>query len=160
MLGPVSIEVIRSTEDPRYAHCSKIRRMVFQFGQNVPEAREVDGLDSSSIHFLATVGEEAVGVARMRIHEGWAKAERVAVMGAVRGAGVGRALMAALEFEAVEQGCAGVLLSSQLEAVGFYERLHYISFGEPYYDADILHRDMRKSLAQPDEDQSAGTQGL
>ena len=146
MIGPVSVEVIQSVEDPRYALCSKIRRVIFQYGQNVPEDREVDGLDTSSVHFLASVGEEPVGVARMRIHEGWAKAERVAVVGAARGTGVGRALMAALEYRAVEEGCVGVLLSSQLEAVGFYERLHYISTGEPYLDADILHRDMRKPL--------------
>ena len=52
--------------------------------------------------------------------------------------------MSAIESHARQQGLAGVVLSSQEDAIVFYKKLHYRVVGEAYYDANILHRDMRK----------------
>ena len=143
-MAKVTVAILNGVNDSLYVHCSAIRRVVFQVGQQVPVSREVDGLDPESVHFLALLDDTPVGTARYRVKDGWAKAERVAVLEHNQGAGLGRALMSAIESHARQQGLAGVLLSSQEDAVVFYKKLHYRVVGEAYYDANILHRDMRK----------------
>ena len=153
MLRRVKLPVVsvRESTDPRdLARAVEIRRIVFVDEQGVREDEELDGLDEHCVHFLAEIDERVVGTARMRPKPedpSIAKAERVAVLRELRGAGVGRALMAALEAEAKLRGHAGVLLAAQVSAIAFYERLGYTAFGEPFDDARIEHRWMKKPLA-------------
>jgi len=74
------------------------------------------------------------------------KAERVAVRRPFRGAGVGRALMRALEDEARALGRRELVLNAQLPVVAFYERLGYRAEGPEFLEAGIPHRAMRKPL--------------
>ena len=126
--------------------CHALRRVVFVEGQGVPAEREVDGLDPQSTHFLAVLDGRPVGTARMREVDGCAKAERVAVLGELRGEGIGRALMDALEEEARRRGLSAVVLGAQDHAVPFYDRLGYRREGDWFEDAGIPHMHMRKSL--------------
>lgn len=70
---------------------------------------------------------------------------RVAVRVAARGSGAGKAVMDALHAAALERhGVAGsvrVELSAQDQAMPFYERLGYTSYGEGYLDEGIWHHD-------------------
>jgi len=143
----ITISRVESMSDERYAAIAEIRRSVFVVGQQVPPEREVDGLDSECTHFLAHLGANPVGAARFRRIQGRAKVERVAVLDSVRGLGVGRALMVAMEREAVLQGISEAILSSQVDAIPFYERLGYAASGPVYIDGGIDHRDMNKRLA-------------
>ena len=126
--------------------CLAIRRRVFVEGQGVPEALELDGLDDQCTHFLARVDGAPVGTARLRVVEQGAKAERVGVIEAAQRQGVGRALMEALEDAARLRGLERLVLSAQLEAVPFYQRLGYQSHGEVFREADIPHLAMQKGL--------------
>jgi predicted GNAT family N-acyltransferase len=54
--------------------------------------------------------------------------------------------MARVEAEAQAQGLQGVKLAAQESAVTFYLRLGYELFGEPFMDAGIPHRWMKKAL--------------
>jgi ElaA protein len=124
---------------------------VFIDEQGVPEDLELDGLDAACAHFLATASDVDgaivdVGTARLKPNGGQAKAQRVAVARAWRKRGVGQALMAALEEDARARGLSAVVLSSQVSAIPFYERLGYTASGPVYEDAGIPHRDMRKPL--------------
>lgn len=124
-----------------------VRRKVFIDEQDVLPDEDVDGLDPQCVHFLAEVGGEPVGVARLRdAGNGVAKAERVAVLREHRGQGVGEALMRALEQVARERGFRQVRLGAQLTALGFYERLGYTVEGEEFLDARIRHRMAFKDL--------------
>ena len=143
-MASVSVVILSGMNDTLYAHCEEIRRVVFQVGQHVPVSREVDGLDPDSVHFLVCLDDVPVGTARVRVKDGWTKAERVAVLAQHQHAGLGRALMSAIESHARQQGLSGVRLSSQEEAIAFYQKLHYRVVGEPYDDANIPHRDMQK----------------
>jgi len=151
------IELVSADEpDPSSAHrerlesCLEIRREVFTLGQGVPEALEFDGLDEEADHLLAlsTDGnaEEPIGTARMRVIEGAAKAERVAVRASERRLGVGRALMEAIERRARDRGCGRVVLNAQVAVLGFYEELGYESRGPVFEEAGIAHRAMEKRL--------------
>jgi predicted GNAT family N-acyltransferase len=126
--------------------CHELRRQVFVDEQGVAAAEEWDGLDDACRHFLA-LDPEPVGTARLRLGpDGRAKAQRVAVLAAWRGRGVGRALMTALEQAARAAGCRQVTLSAQLTALDFYQRLGYRASGEVYLEAGIAHRAMSKTL--------------
>ena len=125
-----------------------LRRAVFIEEQGVPEAEEIDDRDGEATHFaIEDDGPLPQGTARLRTKApGLGKAERVAVRADRRGAGVGRALMKALEAEAAAKGHAAVLLGAQETAVPFYRRLGYRVEGEAFLDAGIVHFWMRKRL--------------
>jgi predicted GNAT family N-acyltransferase len=128
--------------------CLAIRQEVFIEGQRVPPECEVDGLDECCLHFLAWLGEQPVGTARLfPTNATTMKVQRVAVRAPARGSGIGRALMQALSDEARRQGAKLLLLDSQVEAIPFYERLGYRAEGEIFIDAGIEHRRMRLGLA-------------
>ncbi|MDP2340605.1 MAG: GNAT family N-acetyltransferase [Deltaproteobacteria bacterium] len=129
------------------ARCLAIRQRVFVLEQGVPQDLELDDKDPECTHFLASEGDVDTGTARLlRLEGGKAKVQRVAVSANQRKSGVGRALMRALEAEAKAQGCVVVVLSSQVSAIPFYERLGYEAQGPVYDDAGIPHRDMSKQL--------------
>jgi predicted GNAT family N-acyltransferase len=141
------------TSSPAYLACVEIRRKVFVDGQAVPIETEFDGLDPHAVHFIAFGdggGEEAsvaLGTARMRIVNGYAKAERIAVLETARRSGIGRALVESIESHARDEGLRFVQLDAQVQATGFYEKLGYLAEGEIFIEAGIDHRLMTKRLA-------------
>src|SRR5918996_5147822 len=70
-----------------------IRMRVFVREQGVPKEIEMDRDDERALHFLAFVGEKAVGTARVVITHGRAKIGRMAVLKSCRGRGVGKELL-------------------------------------------------------------------
>ena len=126
--------------------CLALRRAVFIEEQGVAAALDVDGLDEGCTQFLAWVSGVPIGTARLRIVDGEAKAERVAVLDDFRGHGVGRVLMNVLEVGARAQGLHTVFVHAQQAAVPFYERLGYLASGEQFLEAGIAHVAMRKNV--------------
>lgn len=109
---------------------------------------DTDGHDGECEHFIARVEDgRGVGTARLRrLKDGHVKVERVAVLPNWRGEGIGEALMTGLEAHARRAGHDRVLLASQIQALGFYERLGYQVEGPMFMDAGIPHRRMLKYL--------------
>lgn len=140
----VTVLVSRAPAD--IARCHVVRRAVFVDEQNVPAELEIDGRDSECTHFLAYVDGELLGCARMRVVDGVAKAERVAVHSPQRGLGIGRALMRQMEAVAREQGFSRIKLSAQVPVIPFYERIGYRCFGDEFVEAGIPHRWMDRDL--------------
>ena len=136
--------VVALTDD--LATCLSIRRIVFIEEQGVPEAEEVDGLDSEAIHLLAFDGERAVGTARILMADAYGKIGRVAVLKEARGTGVGVALIKAATAEIRARRGSQAKLGAQTSAIGFYERLGFVAQGPEYMDAGIPHRDMVSGL--------------
>lgn len=129
------------------APCLRIREEVFIRGQGVQPHEEVDGRDPDCLHLLARIDREPAGCARLRITgSGRARAERVAVLSAHRGRGVGRALMRRLEEMARKQGHTALHVHAQVPVIPFYEALGYTAHGQPFLDARILHRAMFRAL--------------
>ena len=125
------------------ATCRALRREVFIVEQGVSEADEVDGLDDSAIHLLASDGAAPVGPARLLIKGDTGKIGRVCVRAPARGTGLGAALIrAALEELRRQPGVTLAVLGAQSHATGFYEKLGFRVVGEPFLDAGIPHRQM------------------
>lgn len=128
-----------------------IRARVFVGEQGVPLDLERDELDGTADHLLALVGGEPAGTVRLVVeatgpYAGAAHLGRLAVLPAARGLGLGVALTRAVEARARERGLPEVVLTAQVEAVGFYERLGYAAEGPVFDDAGLPHRLMRRSL--------------
>jgi predicted GNAT family N-acyltransferase len=144
-MGNVELRTFVGAE-PDLGAALKVRRQVFVMEQGVPEEIEVDGLDARCFHAVVVAGDRAVGTARLREVDGWGKVERVAVLQDYRGTGLGMWLMEAVEAEAQARGLRGTKLHAQVQVVRFYERLGYVAYGEPFFEADIEHVSMRKGL--------------
>ncbi len=127
--------------------CHQIRREVFVEGQKVDETLEIDGLDPECTHFLALEEGVPAGTARLRrTADDHAKIERVAVLEAFRGRGLGHQLMDALEAEARRLGYVEAYLSAQVQVIPFYEARGWQSYDPQFMEAGILHQKMKKRL--------------
>ena len=78
--------------------------------------------------------------------KGVAKIERVAVDGSMRGFGLGRRVMDAIEDLARRRDQSVALLAAQVPVLVFYEKIGYVAEGDVFLDAGIEHRWMRKPL--------------
>lgn len=124
--------------------CLEIRRIVFVEGQNVPEELEIDGLDNDSTHYMISVSNTPIGTARVRYLDGKAKIERVAILSEYQGRKLGQELMRFIIEDIQKSKTAKMMvLSSQVYAIPFYEKLGFIAYGDEYLDADIPHKDMK-----------------
>lgn len=149
---------IRVVSDPAdLAEVYRIRHEVFVDEQQVPVDLERDALDDAADHVLARWHGRAVGAGRLVIEPaGFADVEasagpvahlgRLAVLGDARGGGLGVGLVRAIEERARERGLGVLVLSAQVSAIAFYERLGYTAYGPVFDDAGIDHRWMRRSL--------------
>ncbi len=143
---PAAIAVGRARIDD-IPLCLEIRRKVFIEEQGVSEAEELDDLDAHCLFWIARISGRAVGTARVRTLAGDAKVERVAVLRESRRCGVGRALMKAIEHWALSRGLDAVALNAQESAIPFYRSLGYAVTSDPFDDAGIPHRAMRKQAS-------------
>jgi predicted GNAT family N-acyltransferase len=137
---------VRRASEAELATCLAIRRQVFIVEQEVPEQDELDGRDPECLHFIALVGGEPAGTARLNLSSSEAKVERVAVLAAFRGRSLGAGLMDAIEKAALELGYRRAVLGAQVPVIPFYEKLGWVAEGPVFMDAGIPHRMMRKPL--------------
>ena len=77
---------------------------------------------------------------------GVAKIGRMAVDQAVRGGGVGRAVLDALMQAARSRGDREVLLHAQTSAAPFYAKAGFVPRGEEFEEAGIPHLEMVRAL--------------
>jgi len=141
---------IGETED--IETCRALRLEVFVLEQGVPLEEEFDALDEIAIHLLAMDDGDPVGTARLIVDGATGRIGRVCVLQLHRGTGLGMALVrAGMARLAREPGITRFVLSAQVTAQGFYEKLGFVAEGEPYLDAGIPHRDMwREATTLPE----------
>lgn len=137
----VLIRRVRAAQDLQ--QCMAIRYTVFVEGQQVPMNEEVDGKDTESEHYLLSINDDPIGVARVRYVDDFAKIERVAVLANYQGKGLGHLIMSFI-LNDLRQSTTykKVKLSSQTYAIPFYEKLGFVVCSEEYLDAGIPHKDM------------------
>ncbi|WP_062312845.1 GNAT family N-acetyltransferase [Demequina rhizosphaerae] len=158
------VEVVGSTA--QLDEAMRVRFAVFVDEQGVSPDMERDDLDDDprTVHVLARRDDGVVlGTGRLLAphtdafhadHGAMDPANphigRLAVTAEARGTGAGRALMDALEAQALARHGAGgrvrVELSAQDQAMPFYARLGYVAHGEGYLDEGIPHHDAYKDV--------------
>lgn len=126
-----------------------LRHAIFVQEQGVPEAVERDAADATAHHVVARnrLGQ-AVGTGRLvALDTRTGKIGRMAVLPTVRGASVGQEMLRALLQQAQRMGLQEAVLHAQSPVVEFYRRLGFEVASEPFEEAGIEHRIMRRALA-------------
>jgi predicted GNAT family N-acyltransferase len=150
----IKLVITRIKDEAELFQALAIREVVFIEEQHVPETVERDAEDSRAFHLLAFADGHAIGTGRLVVLSSaprgetgkWGQIGRMAVLQSHRKNGVGSLLLAELEDEARRRGLAGVLVHSQLYALGFYERHGYKTVGAVFLEAAIEHVEARKHL--------------
>jgi predicted GNAT family N-acyltransferase len=120
-----------------------LRHAVFVLEQNVPEELERDEYDATATHIVAVGAGDVVGVLRIVDLGEHAKIGRVAVRQDWRGRGVARAMMVDAMDRMRARGQSRFYLSAQVDALGLYEKLGFVAFGERFIEAGIEHLAMK-----------------
>lgn len=123
----------------------KIRKTVFVEEQGFQE--EFDTLDETAYHLVLYLENQPVATGRLLLltpQEG--KIGRVAVLKPYRKQHFGAQIISALEEKAVSLGISKILISAQVQAQGFYEKLGYIAYGDVYLEEHCPHVSMEKIL--------------
>jgi predicted GNAT family N-acyltransferase len=144
--------VRRAETDAEQADAVEVRMAVFVEEQGVPESLEIDGKDDEAFHVVAYRDIEPkatpVGAGRLReVEDGVGKLERISVLKAHRGEGIGREIVAELEAVADEQGLSKLVMHAQTSVEGLYRTLGYGTTSDEFEEAGIAHIEMAKSLA-------------
>jgi YbgC/YbaW family acyl-CoA thioester hydrolase len=125
-----------------------IRSEVFIGEQKTPVALEWDDADHAAVHAVAfnRLGGALATGRLLRQAPGIARIGRMAASQALRGSGVGRAVLDALMEAARERGDCEVVLSAQTSASAFYARAGFTPRGPVYDEAGIAHVEMVRAL--------------
>lgn len=124
-----------------------IRCEVFVQEQNVPAELELDEMDAACLHAVAyDAAGVPLGTGRL-LPDG--HLGRMAVRKAVRGSGIGSALLQGLMAEAAARGDERVVLSAQSHAAPFYLRHGFVAEGDEFLEAGIAHVHMQRRLTGP-----------
>lgn len=124
-----------------------IRKEVFVKEQGVPVENELDDYDAIATHIIGyNYNQQPFATARFRQYEQGVKIERVAIHPAFRKSGYGKKLMQFVEKSAAQQGYTKLILNAQLHAKLFYSSLGYNSVGDIFYEEEIKHVKMVKSI--------------
>ena len=136
-------------DDPAYAGELEVRYRVLREPVGMARGEVAFPFERESFHLVAEEGGGRV-VGCVLFHPETATSGRLfqmAVRAEQQRGGLGRRLVTTLERELWRRGFRDVHLHARAEVVGFYERLGYATYGEPYVEIGIPHRSMRKTLA-------------
>lgn len=142
------IIIKRPMSDEDFERYFQLRWEILRKPWNEPQGSEQDDIENSCCHRMAVLGGQVVGVARLQLNS--AEQAQIRYMGVdaeVRGRGIGRKLVEALEFEAREKGVNCIRLHARENAMAFYVILGYRVIEESYLLFDeIQHFLMHKDL--------------
>ena len=120
-----------------------VRNTVFIEEQNVPRELEWDGMDETSIHFIAETSDgDVIGTARLMPS---GQIGRMAILNSYRGHGIGRRMLEMAIHSAHRSGMKEVFLHAQSYALEFYLKAGFIPDGLEFEEAGIPHRSMTRS---------------
>ena len=144
----MQLSLRRAQTEEDIAGLKALRLEVFVKEQGVPRELELDVLDETAIHAVATEGGAVVGTGRLILTaSGEAQIGRMAVRQSARRRGIGGQVLRLLEAEAANSGVTQVELHAQRYVSAFYRRHGYAEEGDPFFEAGIEHVLMRKTLA-------------
>lgn len=125
----------------------QIRSSVFVKEQGIPDEDGYDDSDNVCVHAIAWDEGRPVGTGRFG-DDG--RIGRIAVMKRVRGKGIAKAIILALEQHARKCGLRQLWAHAQVQALGFYEKLGYHVDKDEFMEDGIPHKRIYKSI-QPKE---------
>ncbi len=143
------IKHTRDTLSETYLDAVAIRNTVFVKGQGVPHSIEIDANEAYCIHFvLYDDKDKAAATVRLLPNKDLTQLilQRMAVLEAYQGQGLGSILLKEAEDFAQEQSFQTISLHAQLRALKFYLNNGYQEVGKIFEEAGIQHITVEKSL--------------
>ncbi len=150
-LGDFRVELV----DANWSRLAEVERLIYDvlyrdFGVGFEDEWR-ESPDAEAILAVALLRDEVVGTVRLLGEQGeseW-RLRQLAVSGELQSRGLGRALMMAVEQQALASGASAIWLNARATAFPFYERLGYEYTGPEFISelTRIPHRPMRKRLA-------------
>lgn len=140
----ITIRLIRSKQELEQVF--HIRRVVFTKEQKINEKLDRDSLDSTAKHTIVLLKDKPIGCARIRLVDGKAKLERIAVLKTYRGKGIGIALVNYLIIYCKRTKVKAIYMDSQHYLKEFYEKFGFMAKGKPFMEAGRKHIIMYKNL--------------
>ena len=146
--GEAMVEVQVGGWDAMAVPARAIRTEVFIGEQNIPAEMEWDDEDAQALHALARnrFGLPLATGRLLRHAPGVARIGRMAAVQAVRGSGVGRAVLEALMQAARARGDNEVRLHAQTSAQAFYTRAGFTRCGPVFEEAGLPHIEMSRPV--------------
>lgn len=133
--------------DPLYESECLLRWVVLRKPLGMTRAQVAFPFEAEALHLVAVDGERVRGCVLFHPDGlGGGRLFQMAVEPELQGRGIGRALVLHLEEELATRGLQRIELHAREVALGFYERLGYAVFGDPYEEVGIPHRSMEKVL--------------
>lgn len=140
----MKVKIVKTSKDLMNAFI--IRNDVFVKEQKVDFNDEFDLDELNQTVFIAYIDKKAVGTARVKLLDDYAKVGRFCVLKEYRRNKVGQAIMEKIIAFSKKHKCKKVKLGAQIDAVNFYESLGFIVTSEIYIEANIKHKDMEKII--------------
>ncbi len=131
-----TITVIQADTVTQQEQAFAVRYEVFVKGHGAPATLETEG-NESAVHFLALLDGQPAGAGRYRQTDKGFKLERIAVLEACRGRGIGDALVKVMLERLAGKG--RIYLHSQLAAAGLYARNGFVQEGGEFTEAAMQH---------------------
>ena len=128
-----------------------IRQEVFVEEQRLTNSVYDDPDDELSVHVLAAIDSQIVGVGRVTYLFDDAQIAWVAVRRPVRRHGVGQAIMRQLMRTSIDHGAAVISLNAQTHAHNFYQQLGFRPVGRRFHMGGIEHQHMVMDILEPRE---------
>ncbi len=144
----MSLRIEHVTDLRGFGLVSYLRTAVYILEQDCPPVEEFDALDNTASHYLGWAGDEPVACCRSyQDAPGVFKIGRIVTAQAQRGNGYASAMLTdVIGRIKAEPGAAEIKMSAQEHAIGLYEKLGFVPYGETYLEAGLPHRMMKMEI--------------
>ena len=142
----IILNIIKATTDQQIQDAYAVRYDVFVKEQGVDASIERDELDKVATHVVGYVNDQPVACLRFNPTQYKGKIQRMAVLKTYRGQQLGKSLMLETEMFMKQAGLTISTLHAQKQATGFYEQLGYVVTSDEFFEANIAHVAMEKTL--------------
>ncbi|MGE5519890.1 MAG: GNAT family N-acetyltransferase [Candidatus Dadabacteria bacterium] len=130
-----------------YQNMLKLRDEILRKPLGLQFTEEEIEKEKSNLHIAAYEDDQMLGCCMLVEEEpGTVRLRQMAVVNAVQGKGIGRALMQFAENLARDRGYKKITMHARSNAVGFYEKMGYRRIGDPFQEITISHYVMEKDL--------------
>ena len=145
------MHIVKADTKKLFGFCIYIRTIVFIQNQSCPLDEEINNEEDNAIDFIGLINNDPVATARYRIQDQTGKIERVAVLFDHQDKGLGKAMIMHLINEIQSNhDIHEIVLGGQDQAIPFYEKLGFTTYGDGYMEAGIPHHMMRMDITSND----------
>jgi GNAT superfamily N-acetyltransferase len=145
MSDGVEIREIKPVGD-LYEEERRVRGKVLREPLGMGPTVELFPFEAESWHFVALLEGRIVGCALFHPRGAEGRLYQMAVLEELRGRGIGRRIVDAVEAAVARRGIERIFLHARDYAIPFYAGCGYRGDGEPFFEIGIPHQRMLKSL--------------